>query len=132
MDSGKYIREVGARLRGQFRIKEGSWQEAIINLLEDASIRGALGDYMRVLPTIKHKVKTGDTRAKIAEKYNLKVEDIFPPTERIKKIVKVKGTGVKIRGTGTDPIKNPIRYTKASGPPQYTIEHRDSKNLKGQ
>jgi len=131
MDSGQLITQVGARTSGDFDMPEGQWQGAIITVLEKASARGNLGDYVTFKPYIQHTVGKNETRKKVAKKYGLPVETIFGKVltddqldkemqnktfktakkktaylesiGRVEKRTQVKGTGIG--------KSNPARYT---------------------
>ena len=77
LDEASNITGVGARTSGDFDMPQGQWQEAIITVLEKASARGNLGDYITFKPYIQHTVGKNETRKKVAEKYGLPVEIIF-------------------------------------------------------
>lgn len=131
MDSGQLLTQVGARTSGDFDMPDGQWQGAIITVLEKASARGNLGDYITFKPYIQHTVGKNETRKQVAKKYGLPVETIFGKVltdEQLdkemqnktfktakKKTAYLESIGrvekrTQVRGTGIGK-SNPARYT---------------------
>ena len=147
LDESVELTETGARTTGDFKMEPGTWQRGVLDVLEKASARGNLSDYVSFKPYITHIVAKGkegrkaETKESIAKKYGLKVEDIFesPITEAQLK-EEMKGKTFKTGKEKKDYLKNlgfVEKRTKVKGtgtsvnnPPKYTVQYNSKKQPK--